>query len=119
MIKSDERGSAVLQYTVTGRIRRIPLPKMGHSSKGDWKMASVYLECFEEGVNGSAPLFLVTFDDYLAETIENLGVGKDVKVTFHIAVREKFDNCSISLVIDDIEMLTDGENFLIGKGGKE
>lgn len=119
MLKTDERGGAVLQYTVTGRIRRIPLPKCGTSKKGEWRMASVFLECFEEGVNGSAQLYLVTFDDYLGETLENLGVGKDVKATFHIEVREKFDNCSISLMLDSIELLTAGENFILNgkKGG--
>lgn len=113
MLKTDNTGRSVLQYTVTGKIRRIPLPKSGTSRKGfEWKMGSVVLEVTEEGVEGSAELYLVTFDEFLIEELEMIGIGKNVKATFHIDVRSYYDSYKVSLILDAIDGCTDGESFL-------
>lgn len=113
MLKTDSTGRSVLQYTVTGRIRRLPLPKSGVSKKGnEWKMGSVVLEVMEEGVEGSAELYLVTFDEFLIEELDMIGIGKNVKATFHIDVRSYYDSYNVSCILDAIEGCTDGESFL-------
>lgn len=116
MIKTDKTGVSVLQYEVCGVIRRLPLPKRGVSKKGfDWVMGSALMECYDEDEKGSARLFLITFDSFLVERLETIGVGKKVKVKYHIDVREKFDSCSVSAVLDEVDLMTDGESFLLGK----
>lgn len=119
MLKIDETGRGVLQYEVQGVIRRIPLERRGNTKKGvPWVLGSMLMEVGEEGVNGSAQLYLVTFDEYLIETINTIGVGKPVKVKFHVETRERYDSYSVSAILDEIEMLTEGENFVIGKRRK-
>lgn len=119
MIQTDETGRGVLQYEVQGVIRRIPLERRGNTKKGvPWVLGSLLMEVGEEGVNGSAQLYLVTFDEYLIETINTIGVGKKVKVKWHIDCRERYDSFSVSAILDDIELMTDGENFLLGKERK-
>ena len=119
MLKVDDTGRGVLQYEVQGVIRRIPLERRGNTKKGvPWVLGSMLMEVGEEGVNGSAQLYLVTFDEYLIETINTIGVGKQVKVKFHVETRERYDSYSVSAILDEIEMLTEGENFVIGKGRK-
>lgn len=113
MLKADSTGRSVLQYTVTGRIRRLPLPKSGVSKKGvAWHMGSAVIEVMEEGVAGSAELYLVTFDDFLIEELEMIGVGKNVKATFHIDVRSYYESYNVSCILDAIEGMTMEESFL-------
>lgn len=121
MIASDGLGKCSLQYEVTGRIRRIMLPKSGVTKRGmPWSMGGMLMEVSESESEGSARLFLVTFDEYLIEQMELIGVGKDVRVMFHIDVKERYDNYSVSCILDSIGGITEGESFLYGQGkGKE
>lgn len=81
-------------------------------------MGSILLEVFdpEDRQNGSARLCLITFDEMLIEQMNTIGVGKDVKVRWHVDVRDAFDNYKVSLILDEIEFLTEGENFVLGNG---
>lgn len=115
MIKTDETGRSFLSYESTGRITRIPMEKRGKSAKNhEWVLGSILLEVFdpEDRKNGSARLCLITFDEMLIEQMNTIGVGKDVKVRWHVDVRDNFDNYKVSLVLDEIEGLSEGENFL-------
>ena len=116
MIKDDGNGRYVLQYEVEGVIRRLPLEKRGISSKGrEWIMGQVLLEVSDEGVDGSAQLHLITWSEEMVEMLNRIGVGKRVRTTFHIESKEYYDNYKTSLILDEIALLTDGENFLLGK----
>ena len=116
MIKDDRNGRYVLQYEVEGVIRRLPLERRGVSKAGrEWTMGQVLLEVSEEGVDGSAQLHLITWSEEMVEMLNRIGVGKRVKSTFHVECKEYFDNYKTSLILDGIEMLSDGENYLIGK----
>lgn len=114
MIKTDETGRSFLSYESTGRIARLPMERRGKSARGhEWVLGSILLEVFdEENRSGSARLCLVTFDEMLIEQMNTIGVGKDVKVRWHVDVRDNFDNYKVSLILDEIEGLSDGENFL-------
>ena len=114
MIKTDETGRSFLSYESTGRIARIPMERRGKSARGhEWVLGSILLEVFdEENRSGSARLVLVTFDEILIEQMNTIGVGKDVKVRWHVDVRDNFDNYKVSLVLDSIEGLSESENFL-------
>lgn len=115
MIQTDETGNSVLSYEVTGKITRIPLERRGTTKKGiEWVLGSCLLEVYDEEKRNSARLFLVTFNEELIETLNVLGVGKNVKARYHIDVRDRYDGYSVSLILDGIEMLTESENFLIG-----
>lgn len=119
MLKADSTGRSVLQYTVTGRIRRLPLPKSGISKKGvEWHMGSAVIEVMEEGVAGSAELYLVTFDDFLIEQLELIGVGKNVKATFHIDVRSYYESYNVSCILDAIEGMTMAESYIYNTTSK-
>ena len=116
MIKDDGSGRYVLQYTVEGVIRRLPLEKRGVSKTGrEWVMGQVLLEVSDEGVDGSAQLHLITWSEEVVEMLNRIGVGKRVKSVYHIECKEFFDNYKTSLILDDIQMSTEGENFLIGR----
>lgn len=116
MIKTDETGKGILCYEVSGAIRRIPLQKRGVSRKNiPWTLGSILLEVGEDGVNGSAPLFLVTFNEELIERFERIGVGKNVKVVFHIETREFMDRFNVSCVLDSIDLVSERENYILGK----
>lgn len=122
MIKTDETGRSFLSYESTGRIARIPMERRGKSARGhEWVLGSVLLEVFdpEDRKNGSARLCLMSFDEMLIEQMNTIGVGKDVKVRWHVDVRDNFDNYKVSLVLDEIEFLTEGENFMLNKKKKE
>jgi len=122
MIKTDETGRSFLSYKSMGRIARIPMEKRGKSAKGhEWVLGSILIEVFDpdDRQNGSARLCLVTFDEMLIEQMNTIGVGKDVKVRWHVDVRDAFDNYKVSLVLDEIEFLTEGENFMLNKKKKE
>ena len=114
MIKTDETGRSFLSYESTGRIARLPMERRGKSARGhEWVLGSVLLEVYdEEKKNGSARLCLLTFDEILIEQMNTIGVGKDVKVRWHVDVRDNFDNYKVSLVLDSIEGLSESENFL-------
>lgn len=119
MLKIDETGRGVLQYESTGVIRRIPLERRGHTKGGkEWTLGGVLLEVGEDGIDGSAQLFLITFDEYLIEQINVIGVGKKVRVRWHVETKEYYDSFRTSIILDDIELMSDGENFLIGKSKK-
>mgnify|MGYP006988854000 CR=1 FL=1 len=116
MLKDDGTGRYLLSYEVTGVIRRIPIEKRGTSRYGhEWVLGGVLLEVSEDGAEGSAPMYLTTFDPELIETINTLGVGKKVRVGYHINTRERFDGYTVSVIADTMELLTDGENFLLGR----
>ena len=121
MITQDNTGKYLLAYENNAVIRRIPMPKMGVSKNGrEWSMGSVLLEAYDEDESVSAELFLIYWNDELmTEQIERLGCGKKVRVKWHVETLPKFDSYNVSLILDDIELLTDGENFLIGKKGEK
>ena len=122
MIKDEGNGRYVLQYEVEGVIRRLPLEKRGTGRTGhEWVMGQVLLEVSEEGIDGSAQLHLITWSEEMVEILNRIGVGKRVKSVYHVECREFFDNYKTSLILDDISLLSDGENFLIGtkKGEKQ
>lgn len=120
MLRSDATGTVFLQYEVAGRIRRIPMPRAGVNKRNvHWKLGGCLLEVAEEGVDGSAQLYLATFDEYLIERLETIGVGKDVKASFHIDTRERYENYSITCILDSIELADEGSRFLMGDGKKE
>lgn len=114
MIKTDETGRSFLSYESTGRIARIPMERRGKSARGhEWVLGSILLEVFdEENRNGSARLCLLTFDEILIEQMNTIGVGKDVKVRWHVDVRDNFDNYKVSLVLDEIEGMTMAESYI-------
>lgn len=119
MLKIDETGRGVLQYESTGVIRRIPLERRGHTKGGkEWTLGSVLLEVGEDGIDGSAQLYLVTFNEYLIEQINVIGVGKNVRIRWHVETKEYYDSFRTSIILDNIELMSEGENFLIGKGTK-
>ena len=120
MLKVDETGRGVLQFESTGVVRRIPLERRGHTKGGkEWTLGGVLLEVGEEGVSGSAQLYLITFEDELIEQINIIGVGKHVRVKYHIETKEYYDSFRVSVILDEIGLMTDAENFLIGKGKKK
>ena len=114
MIKTDETGRSFLSYESTGRIARIPMERRGKSARGhEWVLGSILLEVFdEENRSGSARLVLMTFDEMLIEEVNTIGVGKDVKVRWHVDVRDSFDNYKVSLVLDSIEGMTMAESYI-------
>ena len=115
MIKDDGNGRLLMQQTVSGVVRRIPLTRNGISKKGvEWTLGGVLIEASDEGFNGSVPLFLSTFDTELIELINRIGVGKEVVVTFHIECSAYYDNYRTNLVLDSIEGKSEAENFLYG-----
>lgn len=105
----------MMQHTVSGVTRRIPLEKCGVNKKGEpWTLGGVLIEASEEGFNGSVPLFFSTFDPELIELINRIGVGKEVVVTFHIECSAYYDNYRTNLVLDSIEGKNEKENFFLG-----
>lgn len=115
MIKEGKNGMLMMQQTVSGVVRRIPLVKTGVSKKGvEWELGGVLIEASEDGFNGSVPLFISTFDSELIELINRIGVGKDVVVTFHIECSAYYDNYRTNLVLDSIEGKNENENFIYG-----
>ena len=115
MIKDDGNGRLLMQQTVSGVVRRIPLTRNGMSKRGvEWELGGVLIEASEEGFNGSVPLFFSTFDTELIELINRIGVGKEVVVTFHIECSAYYDNYRTNLVLDSIEGKNSSENFFYG-----
>ena len=115
MIKEGKNGMLMMQHTVSGVVRRIPLTRNGISKRGvEWELGGVLIEASEEGFNGSVPLFFSTFDTELIELINRIGVGKEVVVTFHIECSAYYDNYRTNLVLDSIEGKNEAENFIYG-----
>ena len=121
MLVNDGTGKYLLTFENVAVIRRIPMERRGTSKRGlQWTLGSALFEVFgEEGESGSAQLYLVTFDEEVIEQLNVFGVGKRVKIRWHVESREKFDSYAVSAILDGIEMLTDGENFIVGKGENE
>lgn len=120
MIKQDTTGKYLLSFENEAIIRRIPLERRGATKRGmEWVLGGCLVEAFEEGWEGSAQLYLVTFNAELIEQINVIGVGKKVRVKYHIETKEYYDSFRTSVILDDIELMTDAENFLIGKGKKK
>jgi hypothetical protein len=123
MIKDDGNGRLLMQQTVSGVVRRIPLTRNGISKRGvEWELGGVLIEASEQGFEGSVPLFFSTFDTELIELINRIGVGKEVVVTFHIECSAYYDNYRTNLVLDSIEGKNSSENFIYGitkKGDKQ
>lgn len=115
MIKADNFGRYVLSQEVTGVIRRIPIESRGTSKSGrEWVLGKMVLEVFEDGVEGSAQIYLTTFDPDLTETIQRIGVGKRVRVRFHVETKEYYDSYRTNLIVDAINGVTEGEDYVYG-----
>lgn len=120
MITQDSTGKCLLSFENEATIRRIPLERRGTTKKGiPWVLGSCLVEVSDNEQNCSAQLFLVTFEPELIEQLNVIGVGKNVKIRWHIDCRERYDSYSVSAILDEIELMTDAENFLIGKGKKK
>lgn len=120
MIEQNEKGKRILSFETNAIIRRIPISQFGTRKDGsEWRKDSVLLEAYDEDESASAEMFLIYWDnELLAETIERLGVGKKVRVKYHLSFTPHFDNYYQSVILDDVQMLTEKENFLIGKKKK-
>lgn len=119
MITQDYTGKCLLSFENKATIRRIPLERRGMTKKGiPWVLGSCLVEVFDNEQNCSAQLFLVTFEPELIEQINVIGVGKNVKIRWHIDCRERYDSYSVSAILDEIEFLTENENFLLNKKKK-
>lgn len=116
MINTDSTGRPLLQYDIVGEIRRIPIERRGTSASGhEWVLGGVLLEVFEEGGNGgSVPLYLTTWQEDIVETVNRIGVGKRVRVRYHIETREYHDSYRVSAIVDSIGGMDEGEDFLYG-----
>lgn len=116
MIKTDKTGRGVLQYECSGVIRRIPLERRGTTKAGiEWVLGGMLLEVNEDGMDDSAQLYLTTFDEMLIEKMNMIGVGKRVRVMYHIETREYYDSYRVNLVLDKIGGMTKGEDFVYGE----
>lgn len=116
MVKNEATGRYSLSFISEGVIRRIPFERRGTSKHGvDWTLGGVLVEVQQEECEGSAQLYLCTFDEMLIEQINTIGVGKRVRIDWHIECKEYFDNYKTNAVLDDISFLTDGENFMLNK----
>lgn len=120
MIQTDNTGRHLMCFETNAVIRRIPMERRGTARSGrEWVMGSVVIEAFEDAECESALLYLITWQEEMIETLNILGVGKKCKVKFHIECREYYDSYKTSLVLDEIEFLTEGENFMLNKKKKE
>ena len=115
MITQNELGKYVLSQEVTGIIRRIPIESRGVSRSGrEWVLGKVVLEVYEEGKEGSAQIYLTTFDEELTEMIQMLGVGKRVKAVYHVDVKEYYDSYRTNLILDSISGMNENEDYVYG-----
>lgn len=120
MIKSDSLGKYVMALETDAVIRRIPIPKYGTSQRGvEWTLGSLIVEAYDQDETKSAELCFNSFDPEMIELFERIGVGKRVHICYHISCRRVYDNYHISLMVDSIVGLSDGEDYLYGtkKGG--
>lgn len=114
MIKEQD-GKRILQYEVNAITRRIPIEKRGISPNGkEWLMATLFVEVYEGNEMDSVELMLTTFSEEMYETVTRIGVGKDVKIKFHIDTWQRNGRYSISCVLDSIEGKNSSENFIYG-----
>lgn len=120
MIKNDGTGRYTLGFESEGVIRRIPLERRGVSKRGtEWTLGGLLVEIEEDGCEGSAQLFLSTFNEELIEQINVIGVGKRVRLSYHIECKEYFDNYKTNIILDAIDGCTEGENFLYNTKKKD
>ena len=118
MIK-EENGKRILQYEVNAITRRIPIEKRGISQNGkEWLLATLFVEVYEGNEMDSVELMLTTFSEEMYETVTRIGVGKDVKIKFHIDTWQRNGRYSISCVLDSIEGKNEAENFIYGINSK-
>lgn len=116
MIQNDGTGRYLLTYEATATIRRIPVERRGVSKRGtEWVLGGVLVEIEEEGCNGSAQLYLQTWDDLMVERLNKLGVGKRVRIRYHIETKEYYEKYNTSIIIDEIGGCTEAEDYLYGK----
>lgn len=116
MIEKKEDGRYLLSFETNAVIRRIPLPRSGVAKNGrPWTLGGALVEAYDENENESAQLYVITWDALMVEQIERLGVGKRVRMKCHVDTHEKYDNYNVSVILDEISLPTDGENFLVGK----
>ena len=114
MIKEQD-GKRILQYEVNAIVRRIPVEKRGISATGkEWLLGTLIVEAFDDNENESVELMLTTFDEEVYESVVRIGVGKKVRVTFHIDTWQRKGRYSVSCILDAINGLTEGEDFLYG-----
>lgn len=114
MLKGDGTGRYLLSYENEALIRRIPLERRGVTNGREWVLGSALFEVFEQDAGGSAELYLITFDELLIEQINRIGVGKRVKIAYHIETRQRFDSYNVSVVLDSIQGLSENEDFVYG-----
>ena len=118
MIKEQD-GKRILQYEVNAITRRIPIEKRGISQNGkEWLLATLFVEVYEGNEMDSVELMLTTFSEEMYETVTRIGVGKDVKIKFHIDTWQRNGRYSISCVLDSIEGKNEAENFIYGINSK-
>lgn len=114
MIKQQQDGQYMLSYENTAIIRRIMLPKCGVTNGKEWQLGRFLFEVFEEGSDASAELFLVSFNDEIMELVERFGVGKKVKILWHVQSRAHYDSYIVSAVLDSINGMNENEDFVLG-----
>ena len=104
----------MLSYENTAIVRRIMLPKCGVTNGKEWQLGRFLFEVFEEGSDASAELFLVSFDEEVMEMVERIGVGKKVRILYHIQSRPHYDSYIVSAVLDSINGMNENEDFIYG-----
>ena len=112
----------LLTFEVTGLIREIPLEARGISKNGvPWTRGGIYLEVFDEfSEGGSVPLYLTVWGDELVEHINTIGVGKKVRVKFHITSRRSpYGQFSTNVNLETINGMTENEDFVYGTNKKK
>lgn len=114
MLKGDGTGRYLLSYENEALIRRIPLERRGVTNGREWVLGGLLCEVFEPESEGSAELYLITFEELLIEQINRIGVGKKVRIAYHIDTRPRYDSYNVSAVLDSIQGLSDGEDFVFG-----
>lgn len=114
MLKGDGTGKYLLSFQNEALIRRIPLERRGVTNGREWVLGGLLCEVFEPDTEGSAELYLITFDGLLIEQINRIGVGKRVKIAYHIETRQRYDSYNVSAVLDSIQGLSENEDFIYG-----
>lgn len=114
MLKGDGTGKYLLSFQNEALIRRIPLERRGVTNGREWVLGSALFEVFEKDTDGSAELYLITFNDELIEQLNRIGIGKRVKIGWHIETRPRYDSYNVSAVLDSINGLSDAEDFILG-----
>lgn len=114
MLKGDGTGRFMFSFENEAVIRRIPLERRGVTNGREWVLGSALFEVFEGGMEGSAEMYLITFNEELIEQLNRIGIGKRVKIGWHIETRPRYDSYNVSAILDSIQGCSDGENFIYG-----